>query len=473
MSHTLYCLITALMVFITALCVGQAEIESANPEVHARRAVDFVDSMGINVHLENNTTRPYKNYQLINEALRSLGMRHVRDEINHADPLSPAYDPSFVAELLQVGSLGYSLCGLIEGGDDYPPRGTTLDASHVIPMMASLRPTIDVLEGLNEPDDRIRPPFTYGVDNARYPLGAVHESEDLWNIVRNSSRIMNLPVLGMSEGAATDFRKLAKLQGVPPPSTYTTYGNMHAYQGGGVGDNGLDGYIRLSQVWTGREPLWTTEMGYHNNTNYLSDGEQQGVSPRASAIYLPIAFLSGFNHNVVRTFSYELIDEASGPPPAKCSKAGQSKCSGEGHYGLLHYDFTPKPAFTALKNLIELLHDDGANFNPGTLTVAFTDAPPTMRYTLLQKSNGDYFLALWNDISVYDMATPTTPGKNRYPDNVPITLTFANPQTFSVYAPNDATGVSPTDKYTISASPSALQVELPPEVLLIRIVADR
>jgi hypothetical protein len=47
--------------------------------------------------------------------------------------------------------LGYTLCGLIEGGNDYPPLGTKLEASAVVPMIRHLLPTIVAVEGPNEP----------------------------------------------------------------------------------------------------------------------------------------------------------------------------------------------------------------------------------------------------------------------------------------------------------------------------------
>jgi hypothetical protein len=125
---------------------------------------------------------------------------------------------------------------------------------------------------------------------------------------------------------------------IPPPGQYSDAGTMHAYQGGQVGggeggDSGPDWYISLARQWTGSQPLWTTEMGYHNNTYYLADGEQQGVSEQAAATDLPAAFLSGFDHGVVRTFSYELIDESDGAPRAGCpmtSNPSNPRCEGYG-----------------------------------------------------------------------------------------------------------------------------------------------
>jgi hypothetical protein len=433
------------ILLILNLC---AAAQTAQTKIQARAADRFIDSMGINVHMEYLNT-PYQHYAALNDRLRLLGMRHIRDEINNTDA-------SFVSELQQIGSLGYSLCGLIEGGNDYPPLGTRLQPDAVVPMIQNLQPTIEAVEGPNEPDDG---GFVY--DGVPYPLGAIYESEDLWRIVNSSSTISDLPVLVMSEGNAQDYLQLAAI--TPPPIDYANFGNMHAYQGGGVGDSGLTAwYMPYSRDLTGTDRLWTTEMGYHNNTKYLSDGEQQGVSQRASAIYLPIAFLSGFEHGVMQTFSYELIDEFYDPD--------LTSGSGEGHYGILDYDGKAKPAFTALKNLIDLLAEPGASpFDPGSLTVSFADAPESIGHTLLEKSNGDYYLALWNDVSVYQLATATTPGKDVYPPNVAITLRFPEAHRFTVYAPNDSSGTNPTDAYTIATTEHAIRINLPAKVLLVRI----
>jgi hypothetical protein len=422
----------------------------AQTKIQARRADDFVDSMGINLHMEA-TSSPYNRYKLTNQKLRELGMRHFRDEINDTDR-------AFVDEMQRIGKLGYTLCGLIEGGNDYPRHGTRLQADAVVPMITNLLPTIDAVEGPNEPDS-----LQFKYDGTKFPHGAINESEDLWKIVQEHSEISMLPVLAMSEGYAPDFQLLAAI--TPPPIDYATYGNMHAYQGGLTGDYGLGGYyIPYARLLTGRDPLWTTEMGYHNNTQYLSDGEQQGVSERASAIYLPIAFLSGFIHRVQRTFSYELIDEFSDP--------GLTSGSGEGHYGLLRFDGTPKPAFLAIKNLIALLRDPGSqDFRPGSLAVTFNGAPDTMRYTLLQKSSGDDYLAVWNDVGVYQTATAGQLGKDVYPEGVPIGVTFSDATPTAVYAPNDESGIGETEAYTISSDSRSVTLKLPPQVLLIKIEA--
>lgn len=422
----------------------------AQTTIQGKAAQKFVDSLGVSTHLDYNVTKPYGNYPVINSKLQALGILHFRNEITDTS------DSSFVNELNVVGGLGLNLLGIIgDNGNSYPPPGTKLSASSVIPMIHNLEPTIEAVEEPNEPDGGL----VY--NGVAFPQGAVNYAQDLWNIVKGSSLTSNLPVVGLSEANAADFPQLSAI--TSPPLNYASTGNMHAYQGGNVGDYNLTAwYIPYSQGYSGTLPLWTTEMGYHNYTKYLGNGEQQGVSQRAGAIYLPIAFFAGFNQGVVHTFSYEFIDETDDP--------NLTSGTGEGHYGLLNHDFTPKPAYTTLQNLISILKEPGQqNFQAGSLTVTFSGAPSTMGYTLLEKSTGIYCLALWNDVSVYQIATNNVPGNDLYPSNVPVTLTFSTPHAFSVYAPNDSTGVNPTSTYTLSTASNSISLNLPAEVLLLQI----
>ena len=88
------------------------------------------------------------------------------------------------------------------------------------------------------------------------------------------------------------------------------------------------------------------------------------------------------------TYIYELADQ--GPDPVR-----------EQNFGLLRYDMTEKPAYSAVKNLIDLLEEPGANFTPTSLAFTLT-APSTVHNTLLQKSDGRYLMLLWNEVLSYD-----------------------------------------------------------------------
>jgi hypothetical protein len=149
-----------------------------------------------------------------------------------------------------------------------------------------------------------------------------------------------------------------------------------------------------------------------------------------------------------------LIDEVNDPDLTR---------SGEGHFGLLHHDGTPKPGYGALKNLIATLRDsEGHGIEPGWLTIQFSGAPSTMRFTLPQKASGEYYLALWN---VERAGLRSLSGRR---------CDFCDifrAEAVTAYAPNDAeTGTSPTDAYTIVQSSRSITLRPPPHVLLLRII---
>jgi hypothetical protein len=74
---------------------------------------------------------------------------------------------------------------------------------------------------------------------------------------------------------------------------------------------------------------------------------------------------------------------------------------------------------------------------------------------------------------VYDVATSAAqPGHGVYPKNVAVTIQFCIPRSVTVYAPHDSTGVNPTTDYTVWSTPKSIEVNLPPEVLLIKIAAE-
>lgn len=78
----------------------------------------------------------------------------------------------------------------------------------------------------------------------------------------------------------------------------------------------------------------------------------------------------------------------------------------EHSFGLVRADFTPKPAYTALRSLIALLQDGHNSFTPGNLSYGFIPAAngsfTRTQYAhdlLLEKSDGDFFLLFWHEIS--------------------------------------------------------------------------
>jgi hypothetical protein len=136
------------------------------------------------------------------------------------------------------------------------------------------------------------------------------------------------------------------------------------------------------------KPMASTETGYHTAL------APKGISVIAQGKYIPRLFAEYFRNGIIRTFVYELYDE------------GANATDPEQNYGLVYNDMTPKPAYTALASLIQLLAEPGAQFVPGTLnySLAVQANGPYVRTgyvhdRLLEKSSGDFYLLLWHEIS--------------------------------------------------------------------------
>jgi hypothetical protein len=93
-----------------------------------------------------------------------------------------------------------------------------------------------------------------------------------------------------------------------------------------------------------------------------------------------------FNLGIRKTYTYELLDEVSSPG-----------------YGLLRSDLSPRPGFTALKNLLSILGDTTtASFTPAKLQYSITGGDNSLNHLLLQKSDGTFWLVLWLEKPSWD-----------------------------------------------------------------------
>jgi hypothetical protein len=183
------------------------------------------------------------------------------------------------------------------------------------------------------------------------------------------------------------------------------YGNWHPYPGGrcpGCADvygQTIDTYLPKYGAPSGAKPMVASESGYHNAINATS-ASQRGVSERAAGRYAPRLLFENVNRGFARTYLYELIDEANDPRRAAM----------EANFGLLRNDGSEKPAYRSVQGLLGLLRDPGPTFRPNALRYSLSGQTDRVHHTLLQKRNGSFFLALWQERSSYDTgARPNAP----------------------------------------------------------------
>jgi hypothetical protein len=340
---------SALVAAATACRAGTAE--------QARPADGFVDSMGTNIHTAfggNFISNP----QGVANVLNDIGIRYVRDI-----PTTPNRLNALTA------ATGVKVCVISQYYWDY---ANAFDPKNFDAFWAQVKQVNNVgwLELPNEPQN---------FDNYSDSLHAW--TIKLYDAARADPTLANTPLVSCSVYYPTP--SLADL------SPYLDYGNIHSYPKIDGSPSNLPVYIANARSVTGDKPIFATETGYHNAYNASNNS---GVSEIASAKYLPRLYLEHFNAGVVKTFNYELINSFN----------DDTYTNGEAHFGLVRTDLTYKPAAFALKNLITLLKDPGPSFTPAALDYTISSPTSDLEHTLLQKRDGTYWLALWQNVLSYD-----------------------------------------------------------------------
>ena len=232
-------------------------------------------------------------------------------------------------------------------------------------------------------------------------------------------------------------------------SAYMDAGTLHPYPSASVPTAYLASTESALAALNGaHKGWWVTETGYYTAVNATQNVYQPGVSEKAQAKYAPRLYLDYFNAGISHTSIYELIDEHS------------SQSDAEANYGLLRNDGSPKPAYTAIKNMLSLLADPGGSYAAGSLSFSLAGTTGTIRQALFQKRDGRFYLVLWNDVSVFN----TNAKSDISNATVPVTVTFGSAHTVSVYQPY-------TQAMSMSTSPNAttLTVAVPDHPLILEI----
>ena len=163
-----------------------------------------------------------------------------------------------------------------------------------------------------------------------------------------------------------------------------------------------------------------------------------------------------FWRGVARTYLYELADQ------------GTDKAQREQNFGLLRHDMSEKPAYVALRNLLQLLKEPknpkAAPLTPVPLDYTLALAPDVhaqpLGTTVLEKRDGTYILLLWQQVSVYDAATKT---RIQTPP-VELTCELTQPFDVRVYLPTHSTAATETH-----AKATSLKLKVPAEMLAIEL----
>ena len=343
----------------------------------ASRAYDFSESVGVNTHFSYTDTAYYQQPATLINAIQTLNVRHIRDGLAYSWVAPNLY--SIYEQLAQAG---------IHPELVMPNPQASGPSAEQIEALLPNYPGVEAIEAPNEYDQTNNPNWVADL-KAYLP--------NLWRVGQDTG----LMVIGPSLTQPASYPSLGNV------SEYMNFNNMHAYWGGrnpetwGWGGPDAQGNAYGSFAYDLDElnidgpgvPAMFTETGY-----VTSNTPEQNIIPESvEAIYEPRLLLHAWNEGIVRTYIYELMDDPS-------STTG---------FGLLRYDLSPRPAYTALVNLMELLSDHPGAFIPGKLSYSLTGNTSGIETTLLEKQDGSFFLAMWLKGSIYDVnakqATPIAP----------------------------------------------------------------
>jgi hypothetical protein len=337
----------------------------------------FTDSVGVNVHLSYIGTVYSTNFPQILQSMTALGVKHYRDGLSQG---APTVQYENAESLGKAGIKGDWLM-------DIHDSASTINSAY-----ANAPDAVAAFEGPNEDDAQVGSTITTFM-------------ELLHNTVHANPATAAMPIIAPSFEDVASFKTQGNL------SSLVNFGNMHDYLGtfnpetgpwgGGFyncgGYGGIQFDICLAQMVAVGEPVISTETGYASG---------QGLSDAIIGRYELRTLFNSLRVGISRTYLYELIDDPSSL-----------------NYGLLTDSFSPRPDYTAIKNVMSLLEDVSFS-QPGKLNYTIAGQTQNVYQLLLQKSNGTFYLAIWLGVQSADAQEPSTI-YNIAPQNV--TLSTSTP----------------------------------------------
>jgi hypothetical protein len=305
----------------------------------------FIQSLGLNTHIDFGGA--YANLQTVEAAISYLGVENLRD--------SPA-DPNDLNTWQQVAqATGVKFDAYV--GQIYPSDMPTEQG--YIQQLAQ-EGILNFIEGADEEDD----------SNAAARGNNLQIAAQFQQGLYSLGQSLGLPVINLSFGAGWteannwigNYASLGDLSGI------ADYANAHIYPAGAP-DVTIQQLNADALLAAGSRQVFTSEFGY----------DTSAVDQTQVAKWLLDGALDGMKDGDAKTYFYALFDDMSG------------------NFGLMNPDGSPRPGGEAVHNLTTLLQDSGGSFGPGMLDYTLDNTISGDNSLLMQKSDGSYWLAIWNE----------------------------------------------------------------------------
>ena len=360
--------------------------------IPAMPADSFVESIGVNTHWVNDDVYS-QNYTGLKAKLAESGIRYVRDG---------TYQPTYIRGRDLYESLGIRTNVLT--GRRFAPYPAPLDPTQIDAELNEVKTELlnatIALESPNEYDVEHGPDANWVEKVRNYTF-------ILYTKTKADEMLRHLPVIGPS------FTSMESYEAVGDLDQSIDYVNLHMYQANrwpgnsGFGDLGY-GSVTWFLNYEARYQSPSGKFIQSTEAGYCNDIPTRGVSEEAEGKYTIRMLAEYFRRGIVRTYKYELVN--------------QGQTGRENVFGLLRNDLSEKPAFRAVKNLIGILNDKGADFQPDCLNYVLDDSVDNIRQILFQKRNGDFYLMVWLEVPSWDVDANV----DLYPPAQNVLLTLLN-----------------------------------------------
>jgi hypothetical protein len=334
----------------------------------------FANSVGVTTHIVYYDTS-YGDWPRVVSALEALGVKHLRDGV-YADPAPQWRDWNQryydAVQLAAAHGLRFDF-GMGQPGF----QAGTLDELVAV-VAGRLRAAAEALEDPNE--------FDLFGGMANWPHALATYDRALYRKVKSTGSLRSLPVVGPS------FAGFDAPSRIGDQTRWLDVGNIHPYTGGlspSIAHTASE--LARAAVTAPGKPVWATEAGYDNAVGApTANGEETSVPEDVSAVYTVRTLLDNFASGIRRTYLYELLDEHPDP----------SRVDPQQNFGLLRYDFTPKPAYYALRNLLQLVGDGRPQH--GLRPLRMLTSTDAVRRLVLERGDGSYVVAFWTLANAWD-----------------------------------------------------------------------
>jgi hypothetical protein len=356
----------------TAVLAAMGALLSAAPTASADTldplapapAAALHDSVGVSTH-PFYFSSAYGRWDQVLARTAELGVRHLRGDVQVRDA---AFTSRLRAALTATARAGIGLHLVLAqdcSGDG--PVDPCLDVVRGLPAGS-----VEHLEWPPEMDIR---------DGADWASVLQARGRDMYTKVKADPVLRGIPVVGPTLVYPDSFVRLGD------QSAFMDFGNISPFMAAlSPNPAHLAAERRKIAPAAGSKPVVATGGGYHVGPAGGAN-EHPPSSERSASVYTIRTVLEHFASGIRRTYLYELVDVSFG-------------AEAESFFGLVRGDFSPRPAFFALRDLLSMVGTSAPATSP--LLYAVTGDTDDLRQLLLQQADGTYLLVLWRTASVWD-----------------------------------------------------------------------